>query len=79
VRNAEEMMAELTAIVAGVVGMIHVSPGDWVQAGDTVVTLESMKMEIAITSPERGRVADVLVRQGEEVELGSVLVRIEPG
>jgi biotin carboxyl carrier protein len=44
------------------VGVVHVSPGDLVQPGDAVVTLESMKMQIAITSPERGRVTDVLVR-----------------
>jgi biotin carboxyl carrier protein len=72
-------MGDLTAVVAGVIEIIHVSPGDQVQPGDTVVTLGSMKMEIPITSPEEGRVAEVLVRQGQEVDLGAILVRIEPG
>jgi biotin carboxyl carrier protein len=72
-------MADLTAVVAGVIEAVHVSPGDRVQPGDTLVTLGSMKMEIPITSPEEGRVAEVLVHQGQEVELGTVLVRIESG
>ena len=54
-------------------------PGTQVEAGDTVVILEAMKMEHAVTAPRPGVVADVAVREGEQVTRGQRLAVVEPG
>ena len=53
--------------------------GAHVEAGDTVVILEAMKMEHAVTAPRAGLVGDVAVRQGEQVTRGQRLAVVEPG
>ncbi len=52
--------------------------GDEVVAGHPVLVLESMKMETALTAPFTGRVKELLVRVGSQVETGAPLVRLEP-
>ena len=47
--------------------------GQSVQAGDTVVIIEAMKMEIPVVAPEDGTVASVDVAVGDAVEAGAVL------
>ena len=46
-------------------------------AGQTLLLLEAMKMEIKLTSPRAGRVARLLAKQGETVERDQVLVELE--
>ncbi len=65
-----DILAEMVANVMSVA----VSPGDSVAAGDTVVLLESMKMEIPVLSEHRGRVTAVKVSPGDVVQEGDVLV-----
>ena len=65
---------QITAHVAGVVTSINVQPGARVEAGDEVVILESMKMELPLVAPSGGTVSAVHVRQGELVQAGQVLV-----
>ena len=55
---------------------VLVQPGDWVDTGDPLVVLESMKMETTVTAPFVGEVADVLVSVNTEVERTAALVRI---
>lgn len=55
-----------------------VAVGDEVAAGEPVLVLESMKMETVLPAPFTGRVREVLVRAGTQVETGSPLVRLEP-
>ncbi|WP_446665416.1 ATP-binding protein [Flexivirga sp. B27] len=55
-----------------------VAVGDEVAAGDPVLVLESMKMETIVPAPFTGRVRDLLVRSGTQVETGAPLVRLEP-
>ncbi len=55
-----------------------VKAGDPVAAGDLLVVLESMKMEHALHAPKPGRVAELFAAQGEVVEQGQVLLRIDP-
>ena len=62
--------------VTGNVWKVVVSVGDSVSAGDTLIILESMKMEIPLESPVAGRVAQLLVRPQDVVEEGQVLVVI---
>ena len=54
------------------------SVGDEVIAGAPVLVLESMKMETVIPAPFTGRVRELLVRTGTQVETGAPLIRLEP-
>ena len=55
-----------------------VAVGDVVAAGAPVLVLESMKMETVLRAPFDGRVAELLVMTGSQVETGAPLVRLEP-
>jgi len=65
----------LSEMVANV-WKVLVSPGDQVSAGDTLVILESMKMEIPVESPDTGEVKEVRVQEGSVVQEGDVLAVI---
>jgi biotin carboxyl carrier protein len=69
--------ATVAAPMPGRVVAVPVAPGDRVERGQTVVVLEAMKMESALTTPHAGRVAEVLVSPGETVQQRQVLVRVE--
>jgi biotin carboxyl carrier protein len=62
----------------GVVVQVLVAAGDVVQAGDTLITLEAMKMQHPVRAPDDGVVVEVRVREGEQVETASLLVVVEP-
>ena len=67
-------------VAAEIVGSIHtvaVQTGDEVSEGDTIVILESMKMEIPVLSERKGRVIEVAVSKGDVVQEGDVLAVIE--
>ena len=70
---AEVIEAEMVAAVLEVV----VAPGDAVAAGDTLVLLESMKMEIPVLTEHGGRVTAVRVAVGDVVQTGDVLAIID--
>jgi acetyl-CoA carboxylase biotin carboxyl carrier protein len=67
-------MKEITASMAGTVLGVLVSEGDSVSAGQEVLKLESMKMEIPVESEEDGEVAEVKANEGDFVNEGDVLV-----
>ena len=71
-RNVD-IVAEMVANVMKVV----VAPGDRLDSGDTVVLLESMKMEIPVLVEEPGTVSAVKVSEGDVVQEGDVLVTVE--
>lgn len=64
---------EIKSSVPGKVIAVEASQGQAVKAGDTVVILESMKMEIPVVAPQDGTIASIAVSQGNEVENGAVL------
>ncbi|MEO6462196.1 MAG: biotin/lipoyl-containing protein [Candidatus Eisenbacteria bacterium] len=68
----------LVAPMPAKVVRIAVAPGDAVTEGQTLVVLESMKMELAVTAPRAGRVAKVDAVVGVIVPAGTVLVELEP-
>ncbi|MBY9074321.1 biotin/lipoyl-binding carrier protein [Nocardioides sp. WL0053] len=68
-----EIVAEMVANVMRVV----VAPGDRLEAGDTVVLLESMKMEIPVLVEAPGTVTAVKVGEGDVVQEGDVLVTLD--
>jgi acetyl-CoA carboxylase biotin carboxyl carrier protein len=68
-------------IVAEIVGnvlTVVVQAGTPVVAGDTIVILESMKMEIPVLTEFGGVVSDVAVHAGDVVQEGDVLAVVEP-
>ena len=64
---------KVSAAVPGKVVKIVASVGQSVKAGDSVVIVESMKMEIPVVAPEDGTVAGINVSVGDAVESGDVL------
>jgi len=68
---------DVKAEVTGSLWKIVVKEGQAVAADETLMILESMKMEIPITAPRRGTVAKILVREGENVQEGQVLAQLE--
>jgi acetyl-CoA carboxylase biotin carboxyl carrier protein len=71
-------MTDIAAEIAATVWKVCVTEGDEVAADTDVVILESMKMEIPVTSPVAGRVVAVRVRPEDRVDEGQVLVVVEP-
>ena len=55
---------------------IEVKPGDQVQEEDTLIILESMKMEIPVVAPKAGTVKTIAVAEGDAVIEGQVLVTL---
>jgi biotin carboxyl carrier protein len=75
----EAAPGSLVAPMPGAVVALAVRPGETVEAGETLVTLEAMKMEHAVRAPAAGTVADVRVAVGDQVETGDVLVVLDLG
>ena len=70
-------MANVEAHITGTVWKIEVSPGDTVDEGDTVVILESMKMEMPVEAEDAGTVKEISVEEGQAVSEGDTLVVLE--
>ncbi|MGB8212450.1 MAG: biotin/lipoyl-containing protein [Anaerolineales bacterium] len=69
--------ASLVAPMHGLVVDVPVHVGDTVDKGQTLVVLESMKMQMQLRSPRAGKVAKVTVQPGVQVEKGAFLVQFE--
>lgn len=67
----------LKSSMPGTVLSVKVKKGEEVQAGQPLVIMESMKMELTLEAPRAGKVARVLVHPGKMVELGAVLLELE--
>jgi biotin carboxyl carrier protein len=67
------MPEEIKAHITGIVFQIVAHPGDRVSAGDAVIVLESMKMEIPVESPRDGAVQAILVEEGQTVQEGDTV------
>lgn len=70
-------MMEVLASMAGNVWKVLVSEGEEVKAGQDVVILESMKMEIPIAAEENGIVKKVHIQEGDFVNDADVLVELD--
>ena len=64
------------APIPGLVTQVLVKPNEWVQAGQTLLVLEAMKMENEIKAPSAGQVVTVNVEPGQSVSLHEVLAEI---
>ena len=70
-------MADVEAHITGTVWKIECAVGDTIAEGDTVVILESMKMEMPVESEDEGTVRAVLVSEGQTVSEGDPLVELD--
>jgi acetyl-CoA carboxylase biotin carboxyl carrier protein len=70
-------MPVVEAHITGTVWKIEVEVGDQIEEGDTVVILESMKMEMPVEAEDPGVVKEISVQEGQSVSEGDPLVVLE--
>ena len=70
-------MPDVAAHITGTVWRIECAVGDTVAEGDTVVVLESMKMEMPVEAEDAGTVRRIHVTEGQAVRVGEPLVTLE--
>jgi len=69
---------DVPAHITGTVWKVEVSVGQKVAAGDVLVILESMKMEMPVEAPEAGTVKELRCQPSQPVNEGDVLVVLAP-
>ncbi|OHD13982.1 MAG: biotin attachment protein [Spirochaetes bacterium GWD1_27_9] len=69
--------AKIESPLPGLVLRIFLKPGDSVKVGETILVVESMKMETPINSAVEGKIVDILVKQGEQIQSGQVLALVK--
>ncbi len=70
---------EIKAPMPGTVLKVPVKVGDVVTENQALIIMESMKMEMTLAAPHAGTVKAVQCQEGQLVEMGALLVRIETG
>jgi acetyl-CoA carboxylase biotin carboxyl carrier protein len=65
------------AHITGTVWKVEVEVGQQIEEGDTVVILESMKMEMPVEAEDEGTVKEILCEEGQSVSEGDALVVLE--
>jgi biotin carboxyl carrier protein len=73
----ERAVAEIRAEMVANVWKVLVSEGDQVDDGDTLVILESMKMEMPVEAEDPGTVREIRCSEGDSVSEGDVLVVLD--
>jgi len=68
---------DIEAHITGTVWKIECQVGDEISEGDTVVILESMKMEMPVEAEDEGTVKEILVAEGQSVSEGDPLAELE--
>lgn len=68
---------DLVAPMPGTILKVNVASGDSFDAHDPLIVMESMKMEMSVSSPVPGCVSEVLCAPGDLVELGAMLVKLK--
>ncbi len=70
-------MHKVRSEITGSVWKVEVAVGQTVAEGDTLVIVESMKMEIPIIAPASGVVAEILIAEGEPVADDQVVIHLD--
>jgi len=71
------MPEDVKAHITGVVFQITSKVGDSLVAGDPVIVLESMKMEIPVEAPRAGKVKEIKVAEGQTVQEGDTVAVLD--
>ncbi|WP_341760621.1 pyruvate carboxylase [Candidatus Endowatersipora endosymbiont of Watersipora subatra] len=69
--------SHISSPIPGVISMIMVEAGQYISAGDVLLSIEAMKMETVLHAEKDGKVAEVLVRRGDQVDAKDLLIRFE--
>lgn len=70
-------IVEVKVEITGNVWKIVAAVGDAVEEDQEILILESMKMEIPVSAPEAGKIAQILVTEGQTITDGTVVARLE--
>ncbi len=70
-------MPDVLAHITGTVWKVECEVGQEIHEGDTVVTLESMKMEMPVEAEDDGTVSEISCAEGQSVSEGDTLVVLE--
>ena len=73
----EGPLPDVLAHITGTVWKVECEVGQQIEEGDTVVTLESMKMEMPVDAEDEGTVSEIKCSEGQAVKEGDVLVVLE--
>jgi acetyl/propionyl-CoA carboxylase alpha subunit len=76
--DGEENDGDIRAPMTGRIAAVAAAPGASVREGDSLVTVEAMKMEFRLVAPRDGTVESVSCAAGDRVELGQILVSLAP-
>jgi biotin carboxyl carrier protein len=68
---------EIKSEITGTVWQVKSRPGDKLEAGDTLIVIESMKMEIPVITEDAGTVKEILVKEKDPVAEGQVVAILE--
>jgi oxaloacetate decarboxylase alpha subunit len=68
--------ADIPAPLAGNIFKVMVSPGQQIASGDVIMILEAMKMETEVRATVGGTVSQVLVKEGDAVQVGQPLIKL---
>jgi acetyl-CoA carboxylase biotin carboxyl carrier protein len=70
-------LPDVEAHITGTVWKIECKVGDQVEEGDTLVILESMKMEMPVEAEDDGKVSQIVCEEGQAVSEGDTLVVLD--
>ncbi len=68
---------QIAASIPGMISSISVEPGDEVEENQVLAVVEAMKMETSVTAPCSGIVDQVLIKKGDNVKAGELLISIK--
>jgi acetyl-CoA carboxylase biotin carboxyl carrier protein len=68
---------EIKSEITGTVWQLRTRPGDRVESGDTLLVIESMKMEIPVITEDPGTVKEIRVKEKDPVAEGQVVAVLE--
>jgi len=73
-KAAAGVVGHVGAPMPGMVATVAVAAGDRIARGDVLITLEAMKLEMAVCADAAGEVVEVLVKPGQQVEAKDLLI-----
>lgn len=74
---SEKDPRKILAIIPGTIRKVEVKPGDTVEKGQLLLTLEAMKMKNRIISPMDGKISEIYVKAGNTVAKNELLIELE--
>ncbi|RZM89667.1 hypothetical protein CWO91_41940 [Bradyrhizobium genosp. SA-3] len=75
-RGADDHGGEVRAPMPGTIVSIHKSAGEIVNRGDALLTIESMKLQMALSAPRDGVVAEILHQEGGRFDKDDIIARL---